>query len=337
MAEPDRKKEYLLAVIFSIIGGPLVTYLSCRSCIQDLEKFFITASVSTMMWIVMWIGNSELTHFINKRISWVQFPFKRFVVGIISTVGYTVFVAMILLKLWEWSRDIKFTSYYIFILISLIITFLITLFLHGREFLLQWKQSAVEAERYQKESLSAKYESLKNQINPHFLFNSLNVLSNLVYTDQEKAALFIKKMADVYRYVLDTQGRELVDVEEELKFAESYIYLQQIRFGNNLKVNIQVDHNHGKVLPLAIQMLIENAIKHNEVSSQLPLEININSTQSYIEVVNTIQAKYLPREDSPGLGLENIRKRYEFLTSQPVEVKDQDGKFLVRIPVLSLN
>jgi LytS/YehU family sensor histidine kinase len=245
-----------------------------------------------------------------------------------------VSVSIGLLKIWEYGKGIRFGSYYEFVGISLIITFLISLFLHGRAFLLEWKKSAVEAERYQKESVVAHYENLKSQVNPHFLFNSLNVLSNLVYTDQDKAALFIKKMSEVYRYVLDMQGRELVHLSEELAFTESYIFLQKIRFGENLQINNQLTIKSGKVVPLAIQMLIENAIKHNEISSDKPLNISLQYTKPYIKVENEIHLRSNPLKDSSGIGLENIKKRYEFLSSNKVEVLNQGNQFIVRIPLI---
>lgn len=286
------------------------------------------------MWILMWIGNGELAHYLNQKISWVKKPIERLAVGVVTTVAYTVGVAVGLLKLWEWSRGIKFSSYSDFVVVSLVITFLISLFLHGREFLLMWRKAAVDAERYQKESIKANFESLKNQVNPHFLFNSLNVLTSLVYQDADRAARFIKKLSEVYRYVLDTQNHELVTLHEELAFVESYVYLQQIRFGDNLKVELPKVGN-GKVVPLAIQMLLENAIKHNEVSSENPLTISLTIINDYLVVENSVRLKSTPLEENSGLGLTNIQKRYEFLTDKPMFITKTDSRFAVKIPILN--
>lgn len=329
-----RKEKYWQVIIFSVIGASIMTYFSCSSCSQDLGKFLMTAFFSSVMWSIMWIGNSELTHYISTRISWVDFPVRRLTVGIISTVVFTVLVAIGLLKSWEFTWNIKFSSYNEFIIISLVITFLISLFMHGREFLLQWKQSAVNAERYQKESMTATYESLKSQVNPHFLFNSLNALTNLVYEDQDKAAKFIKQLSDVYRYVLDTRNNEVVPLAEELKFLNSYIFLQQIRFGDKLNIDIQLNGLHSMVAPLAIQMLIENAVKHNEVSEENPLHIKVYHQNDFIVVENNLQRKKLMGEPPSGLGLENISKRYEFLSNRKVEVNDDKNIFIVRLPVI---
>jgi LytS/YehU family sensor histidine kinase len=253
---------------------------------------------------------------------------------VITTVAYTVGVAIGLLKLWERSRGFKFNSYSDFVIVSLVITFLISLFLHGREFLLMWRKAAVDAERYQKESIKANFESLKNQVNPHFLFNSLNVLTSLVYQDADKAARFIKKLSEVYRYVLDTQGQEVVSLKEEMLFVESYVYLQKIRFGDNLKVEIS-SLSDGEVIPLSVQLLLENAIKHNEVSLEYPLTISIKREDDYLVVANGLRLKTNPLEESSGLGLSNIQKRYEFLSDKPVVISQSDAAFTVKIPILN--
>jgi sensor histidine kinase YesM len=334
MAAASTLKEYLKIFLISVVGASLMTYLSCNSCSHDLRKFAITSFFSTLMWMIMWIGNDRLTHMISLRISWVDHPIKRLVVGVISTVVFTILVAIGLLKSWEYSWNIKFSGYNEFIIISLIITFLISLFLHGREFLLRWKQSAVEAERYQKESMAAQYNSLKSQVNPHFLFNSLNALTNLVYEDQDKAAKFIKQLSEVYRYVLDTQNKEVVPLKEELIFLESYLFLQKIRFGNNLKIEVDLAKTQSMVAPLALQLLIENAIKHNIVSSEDPLTIKLTGQGKFIVVENDLQRKVSLGEPSQGIGLENIRNRYKFLSTTPVEVIEANAKFIVKIPII---
>jgi sensor histidine kinase YesM len=331
-----QRENYWKVVGVSVIGATIMTYFSCSSCAQDPGKFLLTDFFSSVMWSFMWIGNSELTRYTDRWISWVEFPVRRLIVGVVSTVLFTVLVAIGLLKSWEFAWRIKFASYNEFIFISLIITFLISLFMHGREFLLQWKQSAVSAERYQKESMTARYESLKNQVNPHFLFNSLNALTNLVYEDQDKAVKFIKQLSEVYRYVLDTREKELVTLQEELAFVQSYLFLQQIRFGNNLKVNVNLNNTQGKVAPLALQILFENAIKHNVISTDNPLSIEAYEVNGFICVINNLQLKSKISEEGTGLGLENIKSRYKFLTHKEVDVSDANGKFSVKLPIIEL-
>ena len=336
MAAASTLKEYFKIFLISVTGASVMTFLSCSSCSHDLRKFAVTSFFSTLMWMIMWIGNDRLTHLISDRISWVDHPIKRLVVDVISTVIFTILVAIGLLKSWEYSWHVKFDSYEEFIAISLIITFLISLFLHGREFLLRWRQSAVESERYQKESIAAQYNSLKSQVNPHFLFNSLNALTNLVYEDQDKAAKFIKQLSEVYRYVLDTQSKEVVSLEEELEFLESYIFLQKIRFGDNLKIQIELSETNSMVAPLALQLLIENAIKHSIASLGDPLTIKLTEQDKFIVVENDLQRKTTLGEPSPGIGLENIKNRYKFLSPTPVEIIEANGKFMVKLPVIEV-
>jgi LytS/YehU family sensor histidine kinase len=195
------------------------------------------------------------------------------------------------------------------------------------------RQATLDAEVLQKESAIAKYESLKNQVSPHFLFNSFNALTNLVYEDQDKAAKFIKQLSEVYRYVLDTREKEVVPLREERKFLDAYLFLQQIRFGDKLNLTIELDDLKCLVAPLVLQILVENAIKHNIVSEENPLQINIYAKDEFIVVENNLQQKSVIVNDSSGVGLDNIKKRYAFLSDRPVEILN-DKKFIVRIPIL---
>lgn len=332
----EKAKEYAIITTWSLLGATVLTFFTCTSCLSDHRKFAFTAFFSALMWSVMWIGNGELAHFLSTKFPWVKAPVKRLWLGVVTTVLFTVLVAFVLLKLWEYSRGIRFSSYYSFIIISLVITFLISLFMHGREFLIEWRRSAVEAELYQKESMQATYESLKSQVNPHFLFNSLNALTNLVYEDQDKAAKFIKQLSEVYRYVLDTRDKEVVTLAEELKFLESYAYLQRIRFGDKLLISISIQNERFRVAPLALQMLLENAVKHNEVSEENPLEIKVHQIGDTVLVENSLRKRMRLGEDSAGMGLDNIRKRYQFLTDRPVVVRETSTQFSVSIPLLPM-
>ena len=188
----------------------------------------------------------------------------------------------------------------------------------------------------EKESALSQYESLKNQVNPHFLFNSLNALTHLVYEDQDKAAKFIKQLSEVYRYVLDSRDKEVVSLEEELKFLDAYLFLQQIRFGDKLKVNVNFKGSTSSVAPLALQMLIENAIKHNVISEEEPLSIRLYMERSFLVVENDLHKKNILPDSSGGLGLQNIKRRYEFLSKEKVVVDEGEGKFIVKLPMLEM-
>lgn len=309
-------------------------YFMCASC--TTVKYFQVALVTFSMWVFLWMGNSLLTHYVSSKISWVQFPVRRLIVGIVTTIAYTLVAILSLMTFFESVLNFSFgTGYEATIYFSIAITIVISLVLHSRAFLLSWRQATIDAEKLKRENMAARYESLKNQVNPHFLFNSFNALTNLVYEDQEKAVKFIKQLSEVYRYVLDTREKEVVPLEEEIRFLESYVYLQQIRFGNKLKIEISIKKENVFIAPLALQMLIENAIKHNIVSEEDPLTIKLYYQEDFIVVENNLQIKNIQVEASAGVGLENICQRYQFLSDQAVQVIQDKGSFIVKLPALN--
>lgn len=198
------------------------------------------------------------------------------------------------------------------------------------------KKAQVEAEQFKKISIEAQFEALRNQINPHFLFNSFNVLSSLVYKDPDTSAKFIGQLSHVYRYLLYSQEKKIVLLKEEMEFIRAYLYLLEIRFGENLKINIgQMDDHEYYVAPATIQMLIENAIKHNIVSRKSPLTISIWLESDTLLIANNLQLKEI-KEPSTKLGLQNIMSRYVFLSERKVIVREESDRFLVAIPLLTL-
>lgn len=312
------------------------SYFTCRNC-NELKSYLLIFIITFLMWVVLWKGNEGVNHFVSQRISWIKFPVKRFFIGVVSTIVFTILAINFLIYTFESITDFRFGKAYTYTVYTAVgITILVSLFLHGREFLFHWRDAAFEKEKYEKESIAAKYESLKNQVNPHFLFNSLNVLTQLVYEDQDKAVKFIKQLSDIYRYVLDTREKEVVPVEDELRFLESYTFLQKIRFGDKLKIEIALNTDDAYITPLALQMLVENAIKHNVVAEDAPLHIKVFDEGEFVCVRNNLQKKQTLQEPSAGVGLENIVRRYELLSERKVEVINNGEIFEVRLPRLLL-
>jgi LytS/YehU family sensor histidine kinase len=206
----------------------------------------------------------------------------------------------------------------------------------AREFLKNWKKAIIDSERMKKEQMAAQYESLKNQVNPHFLFNSLNALTNLVYEDRDQAAKFIRELSRVYRYVLDTRSQELVSLKTEMDFVDAYIFLQKIRFDDKLEISIDYEGYEQKMIPpMALQMLLENAIKHNVIAEEQHLKIDFAVNENGMLIVkNNLQKKNIPSEDSSGMGLANIQSRYEFLSDRKVEIVNGPTEFIVKVPLL---
>jgi LytS/YehU family sensor histidine kinase len=175
---------------------------------------------------------------------------------------------------------------------------------------------------------------LKLQLNPHFLFNSLNTLSSLVYEDAGKASEFIRRLSDVYRYVLDNRNREMVSLRQEMEFVSSYTYLLGIRFQGMVDFTLEVEEQamDRQVAPMTLQLLIENAVKHNVASRQRPLAIRIFTKMDDLWVVNNLQLK--ETGENTGVGLKNIRSRYAFLTSREVLITSDEKTFTVKIPLI---
>jgi len=198
-----------------------------------------------------------------------------------------------------------------------------------------WIKSIEKNEELKRENLQAKYESLKNQVNPHFLFNSLNTLSGLVEQKPELATDFIKKLSDIYRYVLEQNDKELVSIKEEMKFVEDYVYLSKMRFGKGLIFNSRLSKNQNfQVAPLGIQMMVENAIKHNILSDDMPLKIEMEIEDGFVIVRNNLQKKKTINSGKVPLGLENIKKRYAYLSNVPVEIIESENEFIVKLPII---
>lgn len=198
------------------------------------------------------------------------------------------------------------------------------------------KESIIEQEKLRREVIQSQLEGLRSQVNPHFLFNSLNTLTWLIPEDSEKAVKFVQKLSKVYRYVLEIRDKQLVSVEEELNFLHSYVFLLKERFGDNLQVKIDIEpkHNSKLIIPLSLQMLFENAIKHNIISQEKPLEIVLWVDQEKLLVRNNLQRK-AQSMPSTQVGLENIRHRYSFYTQKDVEIMESKEFFLVGLPLLN--
>ena len=321
--------------------GAVTNTLFCEDCFSSSEALkneSFSMVFSGLMWVFLWQGNGLVSDYISYRISWLENPTKRFIWGSIGVILYSPAAVLFLYLMSWWLVDIRITGLASIMLISIGITFIISFFLNAAEFLRNWKQTALDAERLKKEQMASKYESLKNQVNPHFLFNSLNALTNLVYEDQDMAADFIRQLSKVYRYVLETRSKEVVSLETEMKFVDSYLFLQKIRFDEKLKVEADVVGFEKRMIPpLALQMLLENAIKHNTIAKDEPLTIKIFVQGEMLVVENNLQIKNIPTEESSGMGLANIKARYEFLSDKLVNIEKTDQVFRVELPLLTIS
>jgi len=201
----------------------------------------------------------------------------------------------------------------------------------------QLKNVQLKAEQLEKEAVLSQFEALKNQLSPHFLFNSLSILTSLVHEDADLSEQFIKQLSRAYRYILEQRDQALVPLGTELDFIQSYTFLLQIRFENKFDVTIEVPPGSQEryfIAPLTLQLLVENAVKHNRMSVREPLRVRIYQEDSYLLIENPLQARDQP-EASTGVGLRNITNRYSLLTDCPIWYGQQQGAFVVKIPLLT--
>jgi two-component system, LytTR family, sensor kinase len=294
--------------------------------------------------LLIWEGSRLAEPLLRKKFppekSRVRFLAAYFVVGNIVAVLSTFFtlwlIGVVLMKLPVKAQIIPLK-------LNLIYATLVNLFFHLINTIIfffgEYRKKWAEAEELRRASVQAQLQLIKSQVNPHFLFNNLNVLSSLVIRDNPEANKFIEEFSKVYRYILNNQEKELVLLRSEIDFIQHYIFLLQKRFpgGLNVSLNIPEKYNDYYIIPAALQMLIENAIKHNVVSRTRPLHIDVYvNGNNTIVVKNNLQPKQT-EEISTRIGLVNIKKRYEMISGQEVLVNSNKENFLVELPLLSVN
>ena len=200
-------------------------------------------------------------------------------------------------------------------------------------FYILWQKSIKQEQKLIEENLKHKYNTLKSQVNPHFLFNSLNILSELVYVDAKKSDNYIQTLSSIYRYVLENEENDLIDLDKEIAFAKQYFSLQQVRDEGKISLEIDIDQPQGiKVLPVSLQLLVENALKHNAISHEKPLKIRIFLKNDYIVVSNPIQRKSI-LESSTQIGLSNLKDRTKIVFGSELEISNENNSFAVQLPI----
>jgi sensor histidine kinase YesM len=202
----------------------------------------------------------------------------------------------------------------------------------------KWKENIQEAEQLKKANLQTQFDGLKNQVSPHFLFNSINTLSSLIHEDKERAEKFIDEMSNVYRYLLRNNEDELVPLSTELKFIQSYYHLLKTRYGNGIEMKLNIENNPEDYLlpPLTLQLLVENAVKHNNLLKEKPLVIEISLPEKgWLVVKNNLQKKTIT-VDSSKIGLNNIREKFRLLEQSDVVINETATEFLVGLPLLEV-
>jgi len=327
-------------LILVLIGNILNVFTTPRD-MWSVETVLRNCIFSIAIGYPAWKGMVWIALVLERLIPWLKSPIKRMVYQVVSLSLF--FGLLIFIGFYLWARLAQGISVRLImdealpsLKVAFIFMFLSLLVGNAILFFKNWKAAAIQQEELKRTHLALQYQSLKDQVRPHFLFNSLSSLATLINTDTEKATLFVHKLSDVYRYVLEQYENKLIPLKDDLKFMEDYIFLQKIRFGDNLQVEnrLELDLNR-MVIPLSLQMLVENAIKHNEISADNPLLIEISSTgKGHVIVKNNLQRKELS-EPSLGTGLKNLEKQISYFSDDTLLVQEESAAFIVRMPTMT--
>lgn len=313
---------------------------------RTLENFGLTILISLLYTVVLGGGNGLLNSFLNKRFPWSENTSKRAAISIVSIIIANIilvyfcnYINFVLIQKGATTEEYFSGKFNLSNWFTINIALLISAFLHAKSFMEELKKTSKKEVVEQKliaKSANAQFESLKNQLDPHFLFNSLNVLSSLIDENPNQAQKFTASMSKIYRYVLEQKDKELVTVEDEIEFAKTYCDLLKTRFEDSVDFvfDVKKEDYRKYVVPLSLQLLLENCIKHNFATSSKPLVIRIFSEGEILCIENNLQVREQIKESS-GIGLSNIVQRYSLLTKRNVFIEKSEDYFKVKLPMLA--
>lgn len=302
-------------------------------------NFYRWMFVSIVTSIITWTVTRYVVSFIWRMFQWEKNPVLHIVSALILIILFSLFCSTLIYFLARWvfhwgpdywhvMRPIRIGVFIVVAIVQLIHEAILLFF--------KWKQELTRAADLERENLRSKFEALKNQVNPHFLFNSMGTLSALIRTDPVKAEKYVSEFSGIYRYLLEVNSNDLVTLGEELAFIDSYVFLQQIRFGNAFDYRNLVDKKFysSYILPLTLELLVENALKHNKVTTSSPLviEVLVDQEKDILMVRNTFQPRNNP--ETTGTGLNNLQQRYESFLGKPVRYYSDEKCFYVEIPLI---
>lgn len=336
-------KEFPRAFLISICIFLAIIFV--RSIIGLTISFDFSLAInfgySLLYGLSLYYANAFVFIYLDSVYTETRFSVQRLIVGFVSTFFITLFVVFLLRVFEEVIIEKQSFTDYIesekssSFLIPVVIFLIVSLAIHAFYFYKALQETKVKEQKIIATTANAQFESLKNQIDPHFLFNSLNVLSSLIEENPENAQKFTTSLSKIYRYVLEQKDKELVSVSEELAFAKIYMQLLEMRFENSISYQLPENTNEdAKVVPLSLQLLLENCIKHNVVSSSKPLHIKISIEDNQLVVENNWQKKEVLSEGR-GVGLQNIVNRYALLTERNVRIIQDERMFKVYLPILT--
>jgi two-component system LytT family sensor kinase len=331
---------HLLGIAFFFVFDFIFYYGKVVAALNvSISLFLFMCAVFSLH---IWFFNYLVVYFVRRLFPGLQSNLRKRVITLVFLITLIVFLTSLFQSLFftVLSSGTNMPAFYVHyedigmnLLYSLIIIFFLELIFYFR----QWNRAFAEAAELKQKTTESQLESLRNQVSPHFLFNSLNSLSSLIPVSPAKAVSFVQNMAAVYRYLLQAEDKNLITVSEEVKFLQSYLHLLHTRFGSAMHCQIDLDTTGQQCLipPFTLQLLVENAVKHNVVSAEHPLHIQLYNTTQRLVISNNIQKRTTP-VPSTGIGLVNIISKYELLTQAEVEISETADEFIVSLPLLNV-
>ena len=321
---------FVIPNLSGLITNDLYTYPELCGC----YTFFIFIA------LLIWQGNVWLMYYVRKKFNWSEKQYYKIIVSLfLVNIVYSGAISTLLLHVWKtFSREtypdnspILNTTLLIIIAACFITNIYEIIFLNQER---EYNRSRVEQLNIAK--AQAELEALKSQIDPHFIFNSLNTLSFLITRDPQNARLYNDTLAKVYRYILSNKEKDLVLLREEVEFISNYLYLLKIRFGDALSMIIEITDLSSEdflIPPISLQALVENAIKHNEFNDKIPLVINVSISSNYVIVRNVINPRSYAAPTSR-IGLGNLDNRYKLITKRNIIIENNFKSFTVKLPII---
>lgn len=337
-------KEFINSIVvgLSVFGVFLIiAYIQGKPIIFDRD-LGIDLLEDMLFSFIIYMSNAYVFRFIYCRNKKGLFKQKHLIEGITGGIIVSIlaiFVARLILLVGIYGK-----SFEVFLgeegprfyLVSFIISMVVTLLFYAIFYYRYTKENQVKEQKIIAGTASAQFDALKNQLDPHFLFNSLNVLTSLIEENPDQAQKFTTSLSKVYRYVLEQKNKELISLEEELAFAKTYMNLVKMRFEDSILFTLPqvVKNPQAKIVPLSLQLLLENAVKHNSITTANKLHIEIIESGDELLVKNNLQPKAVIKKGS-GVGLANIRQRYKLLSNRPMKIIKTPESFVVSLPLLT--
>lgn len=335
--KPVQKKALTAFTVIVILAG-IIWY----ALWLDLPTtVYIAAGWILLLVFLLIAGNRFISGVLDRKLPWTMYSGLRFAVHLLLSLVYS----LVCLNASYYTFKIVFTTdpptpyqFTIMNIYGVIIVLGVILVYFSLYLLKAWRKSALESERLQKETIKSELHALRTHLDPHFLFNNLNILDVLIEKDPQAAHNFLNRFSEVYRFLLKKKDAELITLTEELDFLQAYLFLIQTRFEDNVQVHMHIckAHRDMSLPPMALQILIENCLKHNRIDEDAPLHINVMSRKDgYLSVSNNLQPRS-QKMPGTGTGLENIRSRYNYFTEKKLKVRTEENQYIVDIPLIEV-